>query len=197
VRSAEMPLIVPRSYLDTSVVISLITLDSCYESANNLVEEAPKPHCVSTWTLAEALGRLSEGIRSGKSSPGYEFLREGMARRGIPPLSSSLEVFTYLTKELSAWVAENGVEVCDDLIDDAELKVGNRSVRAFWAIRDAAELAARLGLKAKDAIHLAYVRRLRPGPLLTVDSDFTRIAEWIRSLGIEVRGLPCKKKEDS
>ena len=196
-RSAEMPLAVPRSYLDTSVVISLITLDSCHRGANNLMEEAPKPHCVSTWTLAEALGALSEGIRSGKSSPGYKFLRKQMAGLGIPYLSSSLEVFTYLTKELSAWVAENGVEVCDDLIDDAELKVGNRSVRAFWAIRDAAELAARLGLKAKDAMHLAYVRRLCPGPLLTVDSDFTRIAEWIRSLGIEVRGLPCKKKEDS
>jgi len=191
-----MPLAVPRSYLDTSVVISLITYDSCHEDANNLVEEAPEPHCVSMWTLAEALGRLSEGIRSGKSSPGYEFLRKKMAESGIPSLSSSLEVFTYLTKELSAWVAENGVEVCDDLIDVDELEVGDRPVRAFWAIRDAAELAARLGLKAADAMHLAYVRRLCPGLLLTVDSDFTRIAEWIRFLGIEVRGLPCKKGDE-
>jgi len=191
---AGMPLAVPRSYLDTSVVISLITQDSCCEDANNLMEEAPEPHYMSTWTLAEALGALSEGIRSG-SSKGYRLLRERMARRGIPYLSTSHEVFNYLTEELSEWITGNGVEVCDDLIDDAELEVGDRPVRTFWAIRDAAELAARLGLSAADAMHLAYVRRLCPGLLLTVDSDFTRIAEWIRFLGIEVRGLPCKKED--
>jgi predicted nucleic acid-binding protein len=190
-----MPPAVPKSYLDTSVVISLITHDSCHKDTNDLVEEAPEPHCVSTWTLAEALGRLSEGIRSGNTK-GYRLLREKMARRGIPYLSTSSEVFNYLTERLSEWITENGVEVCDDLIDVDELEVGDRPVRAFWAIRDAAELAARLGLKAADAMHLAYVRRLCPGLLLTVDSDFTRIAEWIRSLGIEVRGSPCKKGDE-
>ena len=189
-----MSLVASGLYLDTSVVISLIASESCHRDVNKFMEKAPRPHYVSTWTLAEALGALSEGIRSGKSAPGYQLLRKQMDRVGTY-LSPYEEVFNYLTERLSEWIAINGIEVCDDLINDAELKVGNRPVKTFWVIRNAAELAARFGLSAADAMHVAYVWKLCPGTFLTFDSDFARITDWIRSfLGIEVHVLECKKK---
>jgi predicted nucleic acid-binding protein len=189
-----MSLVASGLYLDTSVVISLIASESCHRDVKKFMEEAPKPHYVSTWTLAEALGVLSEGIKSGKSAPGYQLLRKQMVRVGSY-LSQSEEVFNYLTERLSEWIAINGIEVCDDLVNNAELKVGNRSVKTFWVIRNAAELAARFGLSAADAMHLAYVWKLCPGTFLTFDSDFVGITNFIHSfLGIKIHVLECKKK---
>ena len=180
-------------YLDTCVLISLILpKDSNRKRAERLVREAPGSLCISAWTLAEALGVLSRQVKH--RSEVREFMEDWLENDGIPASYSSDEKL--VSKFIGLWIVKENISICNDPVIVDTLAVGGHEVKTFWAIRDAAEVAARLGLRAADAMHLAYVRWLCPGPFITLDSDFTRIAEQLRGLGIEVRGPPCEKKED-
>jgi len=180
-------------YLDTSVLISLILpKDPNREHAERLVREVLGSLRISAWTLAEALGVLSRQVK--RRSEVRELVEEWLEESGIPPsYLSDLSDEKLASEYIDLWMVKRNINVCNDPIIVDTLAVGVHDVRAFWAIRDAAELAARLGLSAADAMHLAYVWRLCPGPFITLDSDFTCIAEQARSLGIEVRGPPCKR----
>jgi predicted nucleic acid-binding protein len=153
------------------------------------VRETPGSPYISAWTLAEALGVLSRQVK--RRSEVRELVEEWLESFGIPTSHLSDEKLT--SKYIDLRLVKGSINVCDDPIIVDTLAVSSHGVRTFWAIRDAAELAARLGLSAADAMHLAYVWRLCPGPFITLDSDFTCIAEQARSLGIEVRGPPCKR----
>jgi len=181
------------TYLDTSVLISLILpKDSNRKRAERLVREAPGSLCISAWTLAEALGVLSRQVKH--RSEVRELVEKRLKNKGIPP--SYLSDEELVSEYIDLWIVEENISICNDPVIVDTLAVGGHDVRTFWAIRDAAEVAARLGLRAADAMHLAYVRWLCPGPFITLDSDFTHIAEQLRGLGIEIRGPPCEKKED-
>jgi predicted nucleic acid-binding protein len=153
------------------------------------VRETPGSPYISAWTLAEALGVLSRQVK--RRSEVRELVEEWLENFGIPSSYLSDEKLT--SKYIDLWLVKGNINVCNDPIIVDTLAVGSHGVRTFWAIRDAAELATSLGLSAADAMHLAYVRRLCPGLLLTLDGDFTCIAERARGLGIEIHGPPCKR----
>jgi len=175
------------SYLDTNVVLSLIVRDKNYDNACSLINQAPKPLYISTWVLAEAVGVLSRKLK-GRYRSEYENMVEDMEKIGIPLPSQS--EYIYLKGRLVEVMATYGIKVRDDLMDESELVMGDSHVKTFWAMHDAAEIAARLGLKASDALHVAYIKRLGLSHFLTLDKDFADIKDLLHDLGIEVHRLP-------
>jgi len=175
------------SYLDTNVVVSLIVRDNNYDNACSLINQESKPLYISTWVLAEAVGVLSRELK-GRYGSGYENMVEDMEEIGIP--LPSLSKYIYLMGRLVEAMATYGIKVRDDPMDESDLVMGDSHVKTFWAMHDAAVIAAGLGLKASDALHLAYIKRLGLSHFLTLDKDFTHIKDLIHDLGIEVHGLP-------
>jgi len=175
------------SYLDTSVVVSLIARDSNYNNALSLINQESKELYISTWVLAEAVGVLSRELKGGHGSR-YENMVEDMKKNGIPLHPQSM--YIYLKTYLVGAMAKYGIKVRDDPMDVSDQDMGNSHVKTFLVMHEAAVIAADLGLKAPDALHLAYIKRLGLSRFLTLDKDFTRIRNLIHQQGIEVHGLP-------